>query len=526
MNLARSGIRVPANVTIRPARDADLELLARWNTSIDRVVEPTLRRQNAGEAVVLLALVEPWPVGHLLVDFVALASENAAHLWHMGVHDSVISRGIGSELIATAERMSAERGLRNSALEVETTNTDALRLYQRLGYAIVGERDEFWPEPDERSDLQEVGHPCWLMRKDISGARRSSDRPELSPWARSPSWCPRPEVSPQLLAAVRQAHGIAWAGEPVDLGGSSNLNLRLRAAQGHADHVLRVHRAWVTLDRLSAIHSVRRHLAERGLPVVEAVAARSGAGWIRVGENLAEVEPFVEGEDMDRGETLLAGISWLARLHAELSRIPVSSAAAVAPTANHVGAQLVLPTARRAAAMIRSWASTADEKEAATSIENLAQAISLAEGPYADQLPRQLVHGDFWDNNVLFRDDKVAAILDFDFMEERPRIDDVALVLYYACTTAVESHGTAGTPQALAALVRAYADAASPPLIEVERLDLPIAIARTCLHFTRHLAQRVSWEEQRQVVEANLSELAWGAAMIHDLERWQEAFAQ
>jgi ribosomal protein S18 acetylase RimI-like enzyme len=281
MNLARSRIRVPANVTIRPARDADLKLLAHWNTSIDRVVEPTLRRQNAGKAVVLLALVEPWPVGHLLVDFVALASENAAHLWHMGVHDSVISRGIGSQLIATAERMSAERGLRNSALEVETTNTDALRLYQRLGYAIVGERDEFWPEPDERGELQEVGHPCWLMRKDISGARSSSDRPELSPWARSPSRCPRPELSPQLLAAVRQAHGIAWAEEPVDLGGSSNLNLRLRAEEGHADHVLRVHRAWVTSDRLSAIHSVRRHLAERGLPVVEAKRCSPAyRGWL------------------------------------------------------------------------------------------------------------------------------------------------------------------------------------------------------------------------------------------------------
>ena len=76
-----------------------------------------------------------------------------------------------------------------------------------------------------------------------------------------------------------------------------------------------------------------------------------------------------------------------------------------------------------------------------------------------DRVGRQLVHGDFWDNNVKFSGDDVAGILDLDFMEERPRIDDLALTLYYAHASLLGTHGEAGVFQAMAELVGAYASA-------------------------------------------------------------------
>jgi GNAT superfamily N-acetyltransferase len=112
-------LRVAVEVNIRPATWADLELLVRWNSSVDRVVAPTLCRQERSEALVLLAVIGPWPVGHLLVDFVALQPEGATHLWYMGVHDMVRNRGVGTALIQVAEREASGRGLRESALEVE-----------------------------------------------------------------------------------------------------------------------------------------------------------------------------------------------------------------------------------------------------------------------------------------------------------------------------------------------------------------------------------------------------------------------
>lgn len=165
-----SSISVPATAVIRPAKEGDLELLRAWNSAVDRVVEPTLHRQEAGEAQVLLALIEPWPVGHLLVDFTARQGAGAALLWHMCVSNTLRNRGIGSRLIAAAEQAAAAMGLLASELEVEKDNPDAERLYRRLGYAVVGEHDEVWPEPDELGQLRDVSHPCWGMRKDLSSS--------------------------------------------------------------------------------------------------------------------------------------------------------------------------------------------------------------------------------------------------------------------------------------------------------------------------------------------------------------------
>jgi hypothetical protein len=69
MEPAPSPIRVETEVRIRHAVLEDLQLLATWNAAVDRVVAPTLARQVRGEALVLLAMIGPWPCGHLLVDF-------------------------------------------------------------------------------------------------------------------------------------------------------------------------------------------------------------------------------------------------------------------------------------------------------------------------------------------------------------------------------------------------------------------------------------------------------------------------
>lgn len=59
--------------------------------------------------------------------------------------------------------------------------------------------------------------------------------------------------------------------------------------------------------------------------------------------------------------------------------------------------------------------------------EELAELVAETEAGLVPRLPRQLVHGDFWDNNVLFRRGRPVLLADFDFMGERARIDDLAL---------------------------------------------------------------------------------------------------
>src|ERR1700680_4881903 len=123
----------------------------------------------------------------------------------------------------------------------------------------------------------------------------------------------RPEVSPGLIEAVERRYGL-FLSAGTDLGGSANLNLLV--SQQHAQFVVRVYRRHVTDDRLEAIQRARTHLAVQGLPCAVAVRARRGAPYIRVGEHLVEVEPFVQADaKMDSLERIAQGLPTLGHLH-------------------------------------------------------------------------------------------------------------------------------------------------------------------------------------------------------------------
>ena len=345
-----------------------------------------------------------------------------------------------------------------------------------------------------------------------------------SGWATSPRRWPRPRLTPAVLTAVQDRYRLTWRGEPVDLGGSSNLNVHLPDDGG--GYVIRVHRSWVSGPRLTAIQEVRSRLAKAGLPFLEPIRTVDGRGWLELdGPCLLEVERYVSGEDMEIGDRLLAAMPMLARIHDELSRIDAGPAARQAPSASHVEARLVLDWTSQAAAAIRAWAASPEEHRIATLSERLARELQMAERPYVGVLARQLVHGDFWHDNVRFRDLEIVAVLDLDFLEERPRIDDLALTLYYVNSTLGPDHRASDRVAALGSLVRAYDSALERPMSSVERAALPFAVARTVLAFTRHLALRDGEDEQREVAMAWSTDLDWSLEMVRDAWRWQQAFA-
>ncbi len=346
----------------------------------------------------------------------------------------------------------------------------------------------------------------------------------VSRWAASPRRWPRPRLTPEILAAARDHYHLTWRGDPADLGGSSNLNVHLPGESGGC--VARVHRSWVSGARLTAIQHVRSRLARTGLPFLEPIRTVDGRGWVEVGgDHLLEVERYVPGQVMELGARLLAGMPALARIHNELRGIDAGPAGRRAPSASHVEARQALDSTRRAAAAIRSWAASPEEERVATLSERLAGELQSAERPYVEVLPRQLVHGDFWDDNVRFRGLEIVGVLDLDFMEERPRVDDLALTLYYTNSTLGPGHGAADRVAALGSLVRAYDRALEPRLTSSERAALPFAIARCVLAYTRHLLLRDGEDEQREVASAWSSDLEWSLEMVRDAARWQRAFA-
>jgi Ser/Thr protein kinase RdoA (MazF antagonist) len=241
----------------------------------------------------------------------------------------------------------------------------------------------------------------------------------------------------------------------VDLGGSSSLNLLV--ADSDCGYVVRVHRPHVTPQRLGAIHQARRAMAAGGVPCAPLVPTRQGEPWVSLQGRLVTVEAYVEHDAvMDSWERLEVGMPLLAQTHRLLRPVQVGEQGRRPRFANHLQPTDVQAWTRRGTRRTQGWGLTPAESRLAAAAEELAGLVTGAEAGLGAHLPRQLVHGDFWDNNVLFRDRRPVLLADFDFMGERARIDDLALTLRCASVDLGTDVGAAEDRSLLRRLVASY----------------------------------------------------------------------
>jgi Ser/Thr protein kinase RdoA (MazF antagonist) len=333
----------------------------------------------------------------------------------------------------------------------------------------------------------------------------------------------RARYTPALFGMLRTCYGIDSRAEPKDLGGSSNLNLRV--ADGEAAYVVRVYRPWVTAARLAAIQRARRTLNQGGVPSPEPLQARDGADWATFDSRLVEVERYVEHDgNMDTWERLAIGLPLLGRSHALLRPLDVGADGGNAPAANTVAASAALAWTLRGTQRIRDWGPSPEESRLIAAAEELARLVDTAEratGP----LPQQVVHGDFWDNNVFFRAGHPVLVTDLDFMGVRPRIDDLALTLYYTNSTFVDDQVSDRRARQLLRLVEAYERGLGECLTAAERLALPLALARAPLCFIGMVATTDTEAEGRKLAAAMPQDVAWALTIARSPGQWQAIFA-
>jgi Ser/Thr protein kinase RdoA (MazF antagonist) len=173
---------------------------------------------------------------------------------------------------------------------------------------------------------------------------------------------------------------------------------------------------------------------------------------------------------------------------------------------------------RRGVERIRGWEPTPAERHLAAVAEELAG--------LATRLPRQLVHGDFWDNNEGFRGGRPVLLADFDFMGERARIDDLALTLHCARCDLDTGDGPVEERARLGRLVASYDAALDLPLSAGERAALPLAIARQPLSSIGVWVARLDDQAAaRRHAGGVAPELAAARQLMTELGRWQDAFA-
>jgi Ser/Thr protein kinase RdoA (MazF antagonist) len=116
-----------------------------------------------------------------------------------------------------------------------------------------------------------------------------------------------------------------------------------------------------------------------------------------------------------------------------------------------------------------------------------------------------------------------VLIADFGFMGRRPRIDDLALTLYFTLWDLLA--GNHADPLAtLVALVAAYDAGTTRPLSDAERQALPLAIARQPLWSVGVWAAEL---DDGHAVAAHLTghdvALQLGRNILDSIDRWNEA---
>lgn len=156
-------------VRIREARQADLAEIVRierasfgdpWSESTFHAI---LTRPNA-ELLVAEEDDGP-PCGYAATWWV----EDQGELGNVAVAEEARGRGVGVALLDAAFSKLRDRGVRECFLEVRESNEAARRLYERLGFSVVGRRRSYYRKPTEDALVMRLG---W-------GALRSENQARL-----------------------------------------------------------------------------------------------------------------------------------------------------------------------------------------------------------------------------------------------------------------------------------------------------------------------------------------------------------
>lgn len=157
--------RAKRGLSFRPLALPDLELVFnRHNRAFGR---EWLRRQALGEVYVAVACLDGLPVGRAGLDFVRVRRPETAYLWAAHVEPRYQSQGIGTALLIHLEQVARERGLLAVTLAVAKDNPRAQTLYERLGYAVFGDKVLSWAYLDDAGQKVVVEEDSWLLLKPL-----------------------------------------------------------------------------------------------------------------------------------------------------------------------------------------------------------------------------------------------------------------------------------------------------------------------------------------------------------------------
>lgn len=110
----------------------------------------TREMDNRGICHILVARTNDWIVAGFCSFWVVT---DEMHINNVALRPECRGRGIATGLLRHAIGAATARGARRAMLEVRTSNTPALRLYEGLGFYVAGTRRNYYTAPVEDAML-------------------------------------------------------------------------------------------------------------------------------------------------------------------------------------------------------------------------------------------------------------------------------------------------------------------------------------------------------------------------------------
>jgi ribosomal-protein-alanine N-acetyltransferase len=155
-------------LSIQPMRRSDLAEVLRleeecfphpWTRGM---LEEELRRENGAFLV-----ARHWRelVGYAGIIYIL----EEGHVTNLAVHKTTRRKGVAARLLLRMIEDAAARGIRFLTLEVRRSNQPAIRLYEKFGFTVIGERKRYYLDDDEDAlimwteDISTPEYRCLLV---------------------------------------------------------------------------------------------------------------------------------------------------------------------------------------------------------------------------------------------------------------------------------------------------------------------------------------------------------------------------
>ena len=188
--------------------------------------------------------------------------------------------------------------------------------------------------------------------------------------------------------------------------------------------------------RVEYLHMLIDYLCAHKFPAAAVLRAKDGLSWTLWGDRIVEIHRFVPHDPGVHRDwrRMNAAATALGDLHRSLAQATAGKTPVPPEMRNDVTPEQTWTLLDESEAMLANMSAFLDARTS-RALEAVRRAREVLEPLLRDypriigNLPWMTIHGDFHFWNVLYRADQIAAVVDYDFVQERERIFDIAYAL-------------------------------------------------------------------------------------------------